>query len=163
MRLVNIEYAAFTNPYDINIDRDDDDFVSYKAELENGMLGVIFSENYKGLWEIMFGTNKQLTNRDRIAQLQYDATGTGNAARIFATVLVAIKKFTKEHNDYRILNFSAKGASRVRLYSRLAAMGTKTLGLSLITTTNRYKNTEFILYKPEHRKMAELYAEEVLQ
>jgi len=70
------------------------------------------------IWEIAFGVNKGMDDREHY-QLDIGVTGTGNALRIFATVIDIINSFVEFNEDnYEIqrLMFTAKGNNRSALY-----------------------------------------------
>jgi hypothetical protein len=68
-------------------------------------------------WEIAFGVE---TGKDEMGyKLDIELTGTGNAARIFATVINIINSFVEfDEDNFEIqrLTFSSKGEKRTKFY-----------------------------------------------
>jgi hypothetical protein len=72
-------------------------------------------------WEVAFGVDKGKDERGTHS-LDIGVTGTGDAARIFATVIDITNSFIEFDEDgYEVqrLMFSSKGSNRTKLYLRL--------------------------------------------
>jgi hypothetical protein len=69
-------------------------------------------------WEIAFGV--ETSNDEDIVKLNIDKTGTGNAFRIFTTVLDIINSFIEFDENYEVqyLTFTSVGDNRTRLYKK---------------------------------------------
>lgn len=70
------------------------------------------------VWNIAFGVDKGMDDRE-YHQLDIGMTGTGNAARIFATVIDIINSFIQwddDYNEVQRLIFTSKGAKRTKFY-----------------------------------------------
>lgn len=71
------------------------------------------------LWEIAFGVEKSVDDKEKYT-LDIEKTGTGDAFRIFATVIDIINSFVEFSEDYDSevirLMFTAKGNNRIKLY-----------------------------------------------
>ncbi len=70
-------------------------------------------------WEIAFGVVKRQKD-DGGYETDIEKTGTGNAFRIFATVIEITNHFVEMDEDYEIqyLTFSSKGQNRTSLYKK---------------------------------------------
>jgi len=68
-----------------------------------------------GIWDLEFGLETVQQGR---LKSKTSITKTGNAVKVFATVASIIKQFIRSH-DVNGIEFSAKEASRRKLYDRL--------------------------------------------
>ena len=70
-------------------------------------------------WEIAFGVVKGENSRGGL-DLDIEKTGTGNAFRVFATVIDITNRFIEFDENYEVqhLTFSSKGQNRTRLYKK---------------------------------------------
>jgi hypothetical protein len=120
---------AFDQPYKLKWYPGDWDEVTAYADMPDGDdLTIMFNndENEEGeeAWSVEFYRNDS-----------QEVTGEGDAQRIFATVLVAIKTFIKKYKPNRLI-FSAskevgpgqKSQSRANLYDRLVQRYAKAMG-----------------------------------
>lgn len=120
---------AFDQPYKLKWYPGDWDEVTAYADMPDGDdLTIMFNndENEEGeeAWSVEFYRNDS-----------QEVTGEGDAQRIFATVLVAIKTFIKKYKPNRLI-FSAskevgpgqKSQSRANLYDRLVQRYARTMG-----------------------------------
>jgi hypothetical protein len=108
---------ALNAPLDITwADRSSEDVELYVAEfqIDEGHFKVLFKEKYyeRGIWNIAFVRNDT-----------YELTGTGDALKVMATVLKAVREFISFQNP-RFITFEMKNdeQSRFKLYDRLMRM-----------------------------------------
>ena len=115
MKLVSLEYAAFSQPYELKwekrLDRN-----KATASLPNGeILNILFSLELGHMrpedkfWEVEFSVGNHY---------KVDLTGEGDAFRIMATVVSAIQSFIDEKKP-NCLFFTAKEPSRRKLYKAI--------------------------------------------
>lgn len=91
-----------------------------KFKTTNGISYIWYAKQSRyddTVWEIAFGVEKGIDYRGAI-QLDIGVTGTGNASRIFATVLAITNSFIEMDENYEIrrILFTSKGDNRTRLY-----------------------------------------------
>jgi hypothetical protein len=94
--------------------------VKFKTDEGVPYLWYARQNRYDGtIWEIAFGIEKVINYDDDHYQIDIGVTGTGNALRIFATVVDIINSFVEfDEDNYEIqrLLFTAKGDKRSDLY-----------------------------------------------
>jgi hypothetical protein len=98
---------------------------------QGGYLDINFVPVGKNITDIEFSRNDS-----------FDITGGGDASRVFATVLEAIKRYLSGYRP-KYLIFSAKGGSRYKLYQSMVARYAGTVG---------YKQFDLNRLKPETRE-----------
>lgn len=102
--------------YEGEIDGDTFKFIAID-ERELGELDYPDSDPRAGkIWDISFG----IQGKNNHGEIDYYATGKGNAFKIFATGIDCLKKFIKEHPKVEEITFGGnlEETSRIKLYDR---------------------------------------------
>ena len=104
-------HESLDNPYPITWARGDFDDYDATAKLDDGTpLNIMFNFNdLLNTWIVLF-------DRDNT----YEITNTGDASRIFATVVAATREFiAQEHPDRLSFHAEKNELSRIKLYNKL--------------------------------------------
>ena len=97
--------------------------------------------NIKKYWTIDFSKESGYDSSS-----SFDITGSGNAQRVFATVLVIIKDFIKREKKPQFLFFSAENKSRVKLYNRMIKVFASKFGYKFLGIHKVRGRTDYILW-----------------
>ena len=120
---------AFDQPYPLTWEKSEYGDVDALARLPDGTnLSIMFNQDYGDEGE-------EVTTVEFHRNNSQEVTGEGDAQRIFATVLIAIQQFIKEHGP-KSISFSASkevdpdqnSESRAKLYDRLVQRYAKSWG-----------------------------------
>lgn len=119
---------AFNQPYPLKWEKSHFGDWDALAKLEDGTyLSIMFNNEYKKNWMVEFYRNNS-----------QEVTGGGDAHRIFATVLTAIKQFIIKKKPNSLFFSSVKSddptGSRTKLYDRLVQRYATELGYSVQRT-----------------------------
>ncbi len=93
-----------------------------KFSTDNGVSYIWYARQNRydpTLWEIAFGVEQVQDYSDTGHKLNIGITGTGNASRVFATVIAIINSFVEfDEDNYEVIRmlFTSKGDKRTRLY-----------------------------------------------
>ena len=116
---------AFNQPYPVKLNKSEDGDYDALVKLPDGTSMNIMFTNHGGVWDMEFYRGHS-----------QDVTGEGDAYRIFATMLSAVKQFIKTENP-RIVSFQAtkdvdpndaNPESRAKLYNRMVDKFANQLG-----------------------------------
>ena len=136
MRAREFVHETFNQPYSFNWQGNDAQALIGRGEY----LNIVFSRGIPGQYFLDFDVNGRKL-----------VTGRGDAYRIFATVLAAIKEFV-EKQDVKELQFNAKndeeeGDSRTNLYDRLVKRYATSAGYNVTTKESGTYKTYKLLRK----------------
>ena len=116
---------AFNQPYPVKLNKSEDGDYDALVKLPDGTSMDILFTNHSGVWDMEFHRGGS-----------QDVTGEGDAYRIFATMLSAVKQFIKTENPH-IVSFQAtkdvdpndaNPESRAKLYNRMVDKFANQLG-----------------------------------
>ena len=162
MRLLHYINESFNRPYKYKIyDKIPFEYFGYKFQTDDGgdylvdfnyfsqiggnipfekilMKHNLDTKSYEGY---IIAFYKVEDDRDNIY-----LTGSGNAQRVLATVLVIIKDFIKREEP-QFLTFSAEERSRIKLYDRMIKVLSSKFGYKHIDTIhNKRSGTGYVLW-----------------
>jgi hypothetical protein len=118
---------VLNKPYDLRVTSTDHLNWSARFTTDDNIDYAIYIENDYSAWEVTFKANAM--DAAKMDKSPVDILNTGNAFRVFATVLYFVQKFIEKIEPQRI-TFSAKEPSRQKLYSALIKKFSRKLGYS---------------------------------
>ena len=157
MRISEIIIESFDNSYPVKVIQspDSDDYEAVAKLPDGTSMEIMFSE-YGGVWDMEFhrgGTTAQ--------------TGEGDAFRVFATMIEAVKQFIQMEKPYMVSFSASKEAgdvevgnteSRAKLYNRLVDRFATKMGYNALI--NDYGSTvEYELINPKRKSVDENFAD----
>jgi hypothetical protein len=129
-----------TKPLPFKLKSDDEDWVQYNFMTSDQRKFHVMFDNFYGNWTVEFADNEMSKGK----------TGKGGAVEIFATVAAIMRDFMKRHKeDVKSVTFRAEGASRIKLYSRLAQMANKEFPQFDLRKSPSNGGTDFTLTLPK--------------
>ena len=135
MRLYNYITESFNRPYKYKCDGGYGDYdIGYSFETDAGIKYTFDAvlndeEDGKNSWDIAFYL-KDYKNKINLNTQYYFLSGTGDAMRVMATILVIIKDFIKQIKP-QYITFDAKEKSRQKLYDRMIKVLSSKFGYKL--------------------------------
>lgn len=124
---------TFDNPYPVTLKMSHSSYYQYMAKGDD--IEIEIGKGEDDIWEVVFYRNGRV-----------GITGEGDAMRVFATVISAIKDFIKKQDPYGIAFSAAKkssqdSSSRSKLYARMAKKFASSVG---------YKYSEQVMKSEVH-------------
>ena len=122
---------------------------SYPYEFKNN--NYYFSTEAGNDYKVMFSGTKKVevsfVTRDKTGQIKDTITGTGDARKVFGTVIEIVKEYASQHSPEIIIFSAANDApSRIKLYNTLATQVGKALpGYTFAKTLKNAMFTVFYL------------------
>lgn len=125
MNIFEVVTEAFTDPYPFREKYNDPDLASYTFVTKQDIDYTVTFSSKGGVTEVVFNA-VQVTPHGTTSTV--DITNTGDANRVFATVIEIVKAFLAKRKPSYI-RFGAKSTepSRVKLYRVIAAQASKVL------------------------------------
>ena len=166
MRLLQHITESFNRPYPFYLESNYNSDYEYRFEKDDGTLyyvsmfyrdgreytevdnifqkvvGDDISPDDIGYFIITFSSMVDRNKRER----SYKVTGTGDAQRVLATVLIIIKDFIKREKKPQFIVFGATEKSRRKLYERMVKILSSKFGYKLIGTYVEGKDKNYVLW-----------------